>query len=169
MWVFKEEEGTELFSDQSKPRSVFQVSLTSMAYHRLLHSFLLSGLGKPLKGTVHHLWAFGWKPRMGLKKAKTGVLISFLLMVEQNHIVCPIWKRIPVVETTPRAPSSLRHANLLRSAQRSYGWKQMLAQNLRNTWHTAQRSFCHFQLKEIMQKKTFIVPWKWVMPIHYCC
>lgn len=74
-------------------------------------------------------------------------------MVEQNHIVCPIWKRIPAVETIPCAPSSLSHAILLGNAQRSYGGKQMLAQNLRGTWHTAQQSFCHFQLKEFMQKK----------------
>jgi len=42
-----------------------------------------------------------------LKKAKTGVLSSLLLVVEQSHIICPTWERIPVVETIPGTHSSL--------------------------------------------------------------
>lgn len=158
MWIFEEEEGTGLLSDHSNPRSLFEASLTRMSYHGLLHILLPSTLGKNLKGTVHYLWAFVWKARMDLKKAKTGILIPFLLMLEQKHIVCPIWRRIQVVETIRHAPSSLSHATLLGNAQRSYRRKQMSPENLGGTRHTAQQSFWHFHPKEIMQKKVPILP-----------
>lgn len=123
-WVFKEMKELSCWMIKGIPQ-------TTMAHHGLLCSLLPSALAMSPKGSVHHLWSFVWKWRVGLNKAKTWELFKFLLMMVEICIVCPIWKRLRVIEIIPHTPSSFRHAALLGNPQRSCEWNQMRAENLR--------------------------------------